>query len=112
MKIKDVPRYLGVSVCRVQRTSSRWSYRKQPLAVLNGLTVFDVHLDDLSVALRVDLVHQLHRFDDAEDLALLDLASGLDESRRAGLGGAIERADDRRLDEWQDHVFACRLPHG
>ena len=44
--------------------------REQPLAVLHGLAIFDVDARDFSVVLGVDLVHQLHRFDDAEDLAL------------------------------------------
>src|SRR4051794_6689021 len=47
-------------------------YRKQALAVLHGLAVLDVRADDLAVVLRRDFVHQLHRFDDAEDLILLD----------------------------------------
>src|SRR5690242_13165736 len=44
-------------------------YRKHPFTVLNGLAVLDVHGDHLAVVLRVDLVHQLHRFDDAEHLS-------------------------------------------
>src|SRR5918994_6847222 len=45
---------------------------EQALAVLNGLAVLDVDADDLPVVFRGDLVHQLHRLDDAEHLILLD----------------------------------------
>src|SRR6266436_488622 len=46
-------------------------YREQPLAVLDRLPVFDVDVHDLPVVLRIDLVHQLHRLDDAQDVSLL-----------------------------------------
>src|SRR5438477_8081489 len=71
--------------------------REQALAVLNRLAVLDVALHDLSIALRVDLVHQLHRFDDAEDLPLAHRRSDVRERFRARLGRAVEGADDRRL---------------
>src|SRR5688500_3309594 len=45
---------------------------EQPFAVLHGLAVLHVGADDVAVVLRRDLVHQLHRLDDAEDLILLD----------------------------------------
>src|SRR5436309_9418248 len=40
-------------------------YRKQALAVLHRVPALHVHVDDFAVVLRVDLVHQLHRLDDA-----------------------------------------------
>ena len=43
------------------------------------LAVLDVDADDLAIELGVDLVHQLHRFDDAEDLTLLHHRADLDE---------------------------------
>ena len=55
--------------------------REQPLAVLHRLAVLDVDLHDLAVVLGVDLVHQLHRFDDAEHLALLHGVADFDERR-------------------------------
>src|SRR5262245_27840951 len=61
------------------------------------LTVFDVlavlHQDlfDLSFELGLDLVHQLHRLDDADHLALAHGLAGLDERRRLGRRRAIER---------------------
>ena len=75
--------------------------REQPLAVLHRLAVLDVDVDDFAVVLGVDLVHQLHRFDDAEHLPLLHRRADFDERRRARLGRPIERADDRRLDDRQ-----------
>ena len=71
--------------------------REQPLAVLDRLAVLDVHAHDLAFVLRRDLVHELHRFDDAEHLILLDAIADVDERRRARLGRSVERADDRRL---------------
>ena len=56
-------------------------------------------LDDLAFVLRRDLVHQLHRFDDAEHLILLHLLADLDERRGARFGRAVEGADNRRLDD-------------
>ena len=71
--------------------------REQPFAVLDGLAVLDVDVHDLAVVLRVDLVHQLHRFDDAEHLPLLHGRADLDERRRPRLRRTIERADNGRL---------------
>src|SRR5262252_5409370 len=59
---------------------------EQPLAVLNRLAVLDVRVDDLAVVLRRDFVHQLHRFDDAEHLVLLDALPHFDKRRGAGRG--------------------------
>src|SRR5512145_2611595 len=74
-----------------------WFDGEEPLAVVDGLAVFHVDLDDLALAFGVDLVHQLHRFDDAEHLPLLDGLSDVREGLRSGFRLAIERADDRRL---------------
>ena len=41
-------------------------------------------------------VHQLHHLDDADDGVLLDLRADFDEGRRAGLGRAVEGAQQRR----------------
>src|SRR5436190_20360241 len=43
---------------------------EQLLAVLDGLSVLRVDLRDHAVDVRLDLVHQLHRLDDAEHLPL------------------------------------------
>src|ERR1700730_8309144 len=72
-------------------------YREQPFPVLDGLPVLDIHTDHLSVIFRIDLVHQLHRFDDAEDLPLLHDIAHFHKCRGAGLRRSEERADDRGL---------------
>ena len=69
--------------------------REQPFAVLDGLAVLHVDLDDLAVALGVDLVHELHRLDDAEHLPLLHRLPDLDERLGTRLRRAVEGADDR-----------------
>src|SRR5262252_9318113 len=76
-------------------------YGEQPLAVLHRLAVLYVHIGDFTVVLRVDLVHQLHRFDDAQDLTLLYRRTDVDERRRAGLRRPVEGADNRRLHDGQ-----------
>src|SRR5688572_6179137 len=83
-------------------------YGEEPFPVLHGLAVLDIHLDDLTVVLRVDLVHQLHRFDDAEHLAFFDGAAHVDERGRSRLGGAEERTDDRRLHDREVDVIGLR----
>src|SRR4029450_7908860 len=76
-----------------------WFHGEEPLAVVDGLAVFHVDLDDFTVAFGVDLGHQLHRFDDAEHVPLLDGLSDFRKGLRSGFRLAIERADDRRLDD-------------
>src|SRR6476659_2114578 len=73
--------------------------REQALAVLDRLPVLHVDVHHLAVVLRVDLVHQLHRFDDAEDLAFPDGGADVDKRRRARLRRPVEGADDWRLDD-------------
>src|SRR5437867_3682154 len=53
------------------RRSADGADLEQGFPVLDGLSVRDEDLDDLPLDLRLDLVHQLHRLDDAEDLPLL-----------------------------------------
>src|SRR5256885_16095538 len=54
---------------------------EERLAVLDRATVLGKRFDQAAGALRLDLVHQLHRLDDAEDLALLHHRTDLDERR-------------------------------
>src|SRR5881296_2298672 len=52
---------------------------EQRLPVLHRLPVRDQSLENLAVAVRLDLVHQLHRLDDAHHLPLLHPVPDLDE---------------------------------
>ena len=54
--------------------------------------------DDAAGQVALDLVEQLHRLDQADDLADGDLAADLDVGRRAGRGRGVEDAGQRRLD--------------
>src|SRR5512145_2611745 len=74
---------------------------EQPFAILDRLAVLDVRTHDLALVFRGDLVHQLHRFDDAEYLVFLDVLANLHERGRTRLGRTIERADDRGLHDRQ-----------
>src|SRR3954452_11209152 len=72
---------------------------KQSLPVLHRLTVEnEPALDDARV-IGLDLVHELHRFDDAEDVTGLDALTDRDKRGGPRRGGFVESADDRRLDE-------------
>ncbi len=70
----------------------------QHLLELDPLAVLDDDLGDLAALAGRDLVHHLHRLDDADGLTGLDGVADLDERLRAGLGGAVEGADQRRQD--------------
>src|SRR5262245_24280760 len=70
--------------------------REEGLAELDRLAVLGKHRDDLAGALALDLVHHLHRLDDAEHLADADLLAHFDERLRAGRRRGIEGADHRR----------------
>src|SRR5713101_7459755 len=73
-------------------------HEEERLAELDGLGILDEDLHDAAGDLRLDLVHELHRLDDAEDLPLLDRVALADEGRRLGVRGAVEGADHGRLD--------------
>src|SRR3989449_2172196 len=70
---------------------------EQRLPVLDRLAVRHERLEDLAVAIRLDLVHQLHRLDDAQHLTLLHTLRDFDERTGAGPAGSVEGAHDRRL---------------
>src|SRR3954471_23658252 len=71
---------------------------EQRLAVFDRLPVLAQDLGDRSGLVGLDLVQDLHRLDDADGLAFLDLTADLDERLGAGAGRAVEGADHRRLD--------------
>src|SRR5688500_165418 len=68
---------------------------EERLAELHGLAVLDQDLLDHPAYLRLDLVHDLHGFDDADHLLGADLVAGVDERVGVGLGRAVERPDQR-----------------
>src|ERR1700728_3226609 len=71
------------------------------LAILHWLAIGDQALDNLPSCIGFDLVHQLHGFDYAQDLPVLDFVPDLDKSGGAGRRRLVERAHDGRLDDVQ-----------
>src|SRR5262245_33651216 len=63
---------------------------EQGLAELHRLPVLRQGLDDPPGLVRLDLVHQLHRLDDAEHLALAHHRPHLHEGRLVGRGRPVE----------------------
>src|SRR3954451_21930926 len=84
-------------------------YREQPLAVLHWLAVLDVNADDLSLIFGIDLVHQLYRFDDTEDLPLFHVVTDLNEGRGTRFGRPKEGSNDRRLHHRQIDLLLLQL---
>src|SRR5512140_1398542 len=70
---------------------------EEGLAVFDRAAVLDEHLHQPAGLLGLDLVHQLHRLDDAEHLALLHHRAHVDEGRVLGRGGAVEGAHEGRV---------------
>src|SRR5262245_48239901 len=68
------------------------------LAVFDRLAVFDERADDLPGHVRLDLVHQLHRLDNANHCPLLDEIAYRNKSFRRRRRRLIEGSDDWRLD--------------
>src|SRR5690606_38075312 len=73
-------------------------YAEEDLPVLDGLAVVDEHLFDHPGRLRLDLVHQLHGLDDAEDGAGLHALADAHERRRVRRRRGVEGADDGGYD--------------
>src|SRR6185437_3992830 len=71
---------------------------EEDLSVLHRMRVAHQHLAHDPGVLGLDLVHDLHRLDDAQDFALRDARSFADVRGRPWLGRTIERPHHRRLD--------------
>src|SRR6476661_10715281 len=65
-------------------TRRRLSDHEQGLPEFDRLSVFSEHRLDDPARVRFDFVHQLHRFDDAECVALCDGVADFDERGGAG----------------------------
>ena len=83
---------------RVERSAVDRLELEEELAELNRLSVADVDLPDDALELGLDLVHQLHRLEDAQRLTGRDRIADLDERRRPRRGCSVERADHRAFD--------------
>src|ERR1051326_7740608 len=75
------------------------------LAKFDGLAVLHIDLDDFARRLGLNLVHQLHRFDNANNCVGFDVAADTDEAVCIGRWSAIERTDYGRGDEVQTLIF-------
>src|SRR5207249_6168018 len=84
--------------CPPWGASAMGVHPEEELSELDGLGVLHQHFPHHARHLGLDFVHDLHRFDDANDLARRDTAPGLDVGVRAGLRGRVERPDHGRLD--------------
>ncbi len=72
--------------------------QEERLAIFHGLGAFHQNLRDAPVHLRLNLVHQLHCFDDTQDLSFFHVIPFFDIGVGIGRRGTIERANDRRRD--------------
>src|SRR3954465_15478918 len=79
------PRLAIKTFLNIARSSELNRDLEQRLAVLHRRAVIDEDGDDLAGDVRLDLVHQLHRLDDAQHLPLVDLVVQRDVVRRVGV---------------------------
>src|SRR5271157_603791 len=77
---------------------------KQRHSILDRSSVGDERFGQHTRDFRLDLVHQLHGFDDAQHLSLLNGITDLDEGRRPGRRGFVKCADDGRFHDGQVSV--------
>src|SRR4030095_12382758 len=67
---------------------------EERLAIFNRLAVLDVNLDYFTTGLSLNLIHELHRFDDTNHAVLFDIAADLHKRICVWRPRAVERADD------------------
>src|SRR5579864_3145786 len=73
------------------------SDEEQRLPEFHRLAVFGEDRLDRAARVRLDFVHQLHRLDDAQRIALRDGGADFDKRCSTRRRGSIERADHRAL---------------
>ena len=81
------------------------SNAKQSLAKLDGFSVLYVDLDNLATDLGFDFIHQLHRFNDAQNAARLDRVACLDKRLGVRIRRAVESSDNRRPHVQETFIF-------
>src|ERR1700722_377164 len=74
---------------------------EQRFAILHRLPVFYQDANHFAGHFRFDLIHQLHRFDDAQHLPLLHTVSRFHKRRSPWGGRGVESPYNRRLDDVQ-----------
>src|SRR3989442_3643779 len=86
--------------------SNMLAENEQRLPVLHRLAVFHEHRLHHAGGVGLDLIHQLHRLDDANRLAFLDGLADLDEGLGVGRRRAVKGTDHGGL---HDMAFLARL---
>src|SRR6476646_12526 len=81
------------------RTFLKGADAKQSLPVLDRLSVAHQLAGYHAGYLRLDLIHQLHRFDDAQHRTRLHGFADSHKGRAPGRAAFVERAHNRRLDQ-------------
>src|SRR5438093_621278 len=84
--------------CPAWGASGMGVHPEEELSELDGLRVLHQDLPHHARDFGLDFVHDLHRFDDADDLAGRDPSPRLDVGLGAGLRGRVERPHHGRLD--------------
>src|ERR1017187_2501518 len=83
-----------------------WTNLEQRLAEFHRLAVFDQHLGDNAFDLGLDLVHDFHRFDDADDAIRTDLGADFHI-----MGGFGRRRTIKSSDHWRFDVQFTGVRH-
>src|SRR2546422_8291425 len=93
--------------CPAWGASAMGVHPEEELSELDGLGVLHEHLPHHARDLGLDFIHDLHRFDDADDLARRDPAPRLDVRLGAGLLGRGVRPDQWRFDLYPTRRRRC-----